>query len=176
MVGNPLTDNWRARGHCTKADPDLFMPETTAAMEEALEYCEFCPVLRECRDWAETLAPPLGVIGGKFYGTKPHVARTQRARKVPPPIPPVEVVPVAPVAEPFNPLPLLPLATPLSPQREIEKDAFQRLMRITREFYLLGQADRESREFKHKAGGLAEAIEIWRAAEWSANQVKRQVA
>lgn len=56
----------------------------------------------------------------------------------------------------------------MTPQREIERDAYQHLVRLTNEMLAAGQVDRHSKEFKTKLGAVAEATEIWRSAEWAA--------
>lgn len=68
-VSTAETIDWRFRGACRDQEPDLFWPigESAAArqqVEEAKEVCEWCPVRRECLDWALEARQDFGVWGG----------------------------------------------------------------------------------------------------------------
>ena len=56
---------WRDRAACLDADPELFFPnsnhDTTAV---ALAYCNRCPVVAECREFARSNARE-GIWGGE---------------------------------------------------------------------------------------------------------------
>ena len=56
-----------------REDPDKWdgwdrdgVPIPTAA--DAQQWCEGCPVLEMCRDYARTERPAIGVYGGEIYG------------------------------------------------------------------------------------------------------------
>ncbi|NKY62889.1 WhiB family transcriptional regulator [Gordonia rubripertincta] len=63
------------RGLCA-GDPELFDPPATTAraaadrIEKAKRTCHACPVLAECRAWAQSLPRNSlsGVVAGKRYG------------------------------------------------------------------------------------------------------------
>lgn len=58
----------------------------------------------------------------------------------------------------------------MSDRQDTERIAFNRLMKATTELQALARGDRHDREFRVKVGTVAEAIEIWRAAEFAAQR------
>ncbi len=82
---------WTRRAACRGADPDLFLPREGPSgtflrppVEEALTYCEVCPVIAECAAEAEEYDDH-GVRGGVYRtGARPKgqlrrgVAATRR--------------------------------------------------------------------------------------------------
>jgi len=62
-------DNWRNRGACVSADPDLFFPISSAGAsrqqeERAKAVCARCGVRTECLDYALASRQVHGVWGG----------------------------------------------------------------------------------------------------------------
>jgi WhiB family redox-sensing transcriptional regulator len=67
----PIADeeNWRARGACVTADPELFFPISSSGAsrpqeERAKAVCASCCVRRECLDYAIASRQVHGVWGG----------------------------------------------------------------------------------------------------------------
>lgn len=70
---------WQNQAACKDMDPDIFVPDSfkPAALEQALEACETCPVRRECAkfgEWDGMGSPSksrrnhaVGVWGGVYY-------------------------------------------------------------------------------------------------------------
>lgn len=61
--------DWRARGACVSADPDLFFPVSASGLshrqeQRAKSVCGRCPVREECLQYALDSAQPAGVWGG----------------------------------------------------------------------------------------------------------------
>lgn len=78
--------DWMVDANCLGVDPELFFPSTTGngARQEvarAAVVCRECPVVQECRDYADALHVPFGVWHGQ--------ARSG-------PLPPISLRPVAP--------------------------------------------------------------------------------
>jgi WhiB family redox-sensing transcriptional regulator len=76
-----VTD-WRARGACISADPDLFFPVSTAGLSRRQEarakaVCARCPVRADCLQFALDSAQPYGVWGGL---SELELARLRRSR------------------------------------------------------------------------------------------------
>lgn len=72
--------NWRHRAACRDHDSELWFSAKPRERETALAICRSCPVVGECRAFAESLdrisgLPLQGIWGGKQYG------RTNRPRK-----------------------------------------------------------------------------------------------
>ena len=62
-------EDWRSRGACRTADPDLFFPASSTAMSnlqlrQAKIICGRCPVRRQCLDFALATHQVHGVWGG----------------------------------------------------------------------------------------------------------------
>jgi hypothetical protein len=92
-LGEPLDQEWKERGACAGAPPELFEPDPlddddpadprltkterrirTQLIEltrskVAFEFCEFCPVLEQCRAVADAQGYE-GIWGGRFYGER----------------------------------------------------------------------------------------------------------
>jgi WhiB family redox-sensing transcriptional regulator len=69
------SEDWKTRGACVGADPDLWFPETTKRrrvptsrgpqVSAAKAICATCPVRVTCLDHALSRPEPLGIWGGK---------------------------------------------------------------------------------------------------------------
>lgn len=55
--------NWRLRGACAVADPDLFFPERGQSSRAAKRVCTGCEVVQECLVWALEARVEHGVWG-----------------------------------------------------------------------------------------------------------------
>jgi WhiB family redox-sensing transcriptional regulator len=75
--------DWRSRGACVTADPEIFYPPPNNSrgraevIEEALSWCRRCPVRADCLEWALTTPDAHGVIAG----TTPTERRTIRRQR-----------------------------------------------------------------------------------------------
>ena len=48
----PVSDlNWRRRGACKDADPEIFFRESARGIEKAKKVCRVCPVQGACLTW-----------------------------------------------------------------------------------------------------------------------------
>lgn len=86
---NDLDTDWRAKGACLSADPDLFFPIATGALATkqitlARQVCDRCPVRKECFDFAMSSGETHGVWGGTTPEERIRVrrARAQRQRRI----------------------------------------------------------------------------------------------
>lgn len=85
---------WVLRAACRDEDPDLFLPRESITgaflkppVEQALAYCEVCPVVAECAAEADE-SGDVGVWGGRYrpdkevtvHRNKTTVRRHSRAR------------------------------------------------------------------------------------------------
>lgn len=68
---NPMA--WAARAACI-GRPELMDQKGSRKARAALELCEQCPVLAECRAWAEAEGSYVGVAGGRVYVEKRSAA------------------------------------------------------------------------------------------------------
>lgn len=71
---------WRHQAACRTADTELWFSNNPHEQEAALAICRHCPVIDECRQFADghdriNGYPLQGIWGGKQYG------RTNRQRK-----------------------------------------------------------------------------------------------
>lgn len=87
--------DWRARGACSSADPDLFFPISAHGAsrrqeQRAKAVCAACPVRAECLAFAVETRQVHGVWGG--LGEK-ELRRLRRSRRTPDGIPPPERMP-----------------------------------------------------------------------------------
>lgn len=78
-------DSWRARAACRDKHPDLFFPVSDAnpnqaAIQQAKDVCDSCPVTGQCLQWALDNRIPHGIWGGL---TKPERDRLRRSRRRP---------------------------------------------------------------------------------------------
>jgi WhiB family redox-sensing transcriptional regulator len=67
--------DWMKNAACAGHDPEKFFPhakgpQARRAQVEARIVCTACPVMRECRDYADQLMVTDGMWGGKFYNRK----------------------------------------------------------------------------------------------------------
>ena len=70
----PVDTGWLAHAACADTDTSLFFPERTtphAEIRRALEMCDNCPVIADCRGYAESNREHFGIWGGE----------TERARR-----------------------------------------------------------------------------------------------
>lgn len=65
-----MLTGWRLRAACQGLE-DLFEVESKDAGAEALAICCGCPVLPQCREWAEQFRWAGVVIGGRRFGIHP---------------------------------------------------------------------------------------------------------
>jgi WhiB family redox-sensing transcriptional regulator len=65
-------------------DDDLWFPEVGGSYQTAINVCERCPVLAECREWSIVHAEKWGIWGGLTPGQR-KAARKRRG--LPPPVP-----------------------------------------------------------------------------------------
>lgn len=80
-------DDWRSRGACVGADPELFSPPGEderirgypPRAVQAAGFCHGCPVREECRDWADRRRE-VGVWGGSWRN---GIGAHYRSRRVP---------------------------------------------------------------------------------------------
>jgi WhiB family transcriptional regulator, redox-sensing transcriptional regulator len=71
-TGAAMSTNWQTRGACRTQflpDPDLFHPvgagpAARRQAEQAKKYCQRCPVLQTCLQWALDTRQDEGVLGG----------------------------------------------------------------------------------------------------------------
>ena len=69
MTAMNETDDWRSRGACVSADPDLFFPVSSSGAgqrqaETARALCGLCPVRPQCLAFALATSEAHGVWGG----------------------------------------------------------------------------------------------------------------
>lgn len=62
--------NWRLEGVCRDEDPEKFFPNATdrRAILDATAVCFTCPVMAQCRQWAQDTKQGYGIWGGKNFG------------------------------------------------------------------------------------------------------------
>lgn len=86
-VGTSPAADWRLRGACREEDPELFFPlgvsgAAVAQAEEAKRVCRGCPVMDECRAWADANKVTDGVWGGMSEEDRQRPKRAaERARQ-----------------------------------------------------------------------------------------------
>lgn len=76
-------DNWRSRGACASADPDLFFPISSSGAsrhqeEQAKAVCARCGVRTECLDFAIVSRQAHGVWGGLGEAELAALRRSRR--------------------------------------------------------------------------------------------------
>jgi WhiB family transcriptional regulator, redox-sensing transcriptional regulator len=63
---------------CAQTDPEIFFPVQNFRRKDdialAISICNRCPVLEECREYAESLTGIFGVWGGKMYDGSNYVS------------------------------------------------------------------------------------------------------
>lgn len=64
---------WMASAVCAQIDPEIWFPDhrRDGRVAQAIELCQGCPVIRECRDYADEIDADYGVWGGVLRGTIP---------------------------------------------------------------------------------------------------------
>jgi WhiB family transcriptional regulator, redox-sensing transcriptional regulator len=82
-------DDWRSRGACLAADPDLFFPissrgSSSAQANRAKAICTGCQVRAECIDFAIARRDVLGIWGGTTDDERKKLRRNRAtaARKL----------------------------------------------------------------------------------------------
>ena len=58
---------WAKRAACQGVEPEVFFPVGSGALKDtraAKAICSACPVILDCRDYAERSRQPFGVWGG----------------------------------------------------------------------------------------------------------------
>jgi WhiB family redox-sensing transcriptional regulator len=73
-------DDWRSRGACLAADPDLFFPisatgSSAAQVAEAKAICASCPVLSDCLGFALAQRDMQGIWGGTTDSERKQLRR-----------------------------------------------------------------------------------------------------
>lgn len=63
-------ENWRLNGVCREVDPEIFFPNPSdrRGTLDAMAVCFTCPVMAQCRKWAEDTHQGYGVWGAKYFG------------------------------------------------------------------------------------------------------------
>lgn len=61
-------NHWREHALCKSILSSYFFPETRWQADVAVRICESCPVLSQCKSYAEINHPKFGVWGGRIYG------------------------------------------------------------------------------------------------------------
>jgi hypothetical protein len=62
---------------CAQTDRDLFFPENLHAkpeIKQAIAVCKRCPLLKACKDYADTHTGLYGVWAGKMYDGSGYVS------------------------------------------------------------------------------------------------------
>ena len=67
--------NWRQRGACKDADPEIFFDESKRGVKKAQAVCRRCPVLGTCLTWALEAGLPFGTAGGLSAGERDGLRR-----------------------------------------------------------------------------------------------------
>jgi WhiB family redox-sensing transcriptional regulator len=62
-----MSNEWEAKAVCRDHDPELWFPGRNESHIPAATLCFTCPVIRECRQWAEQSGQGCGVWGGKDF-------------------------------------------------------------------------------------------------------------
>lgn len=67
---------WQEQALCREVDPDLFVPDGPDRMvaykyAKAIQVCQSCPVIEDCREYALTFATS-GHIYGVWGGMRPQ--------------------------------------------------------------------------------------------------------
>jgi WhiB family redox-sensing transcriptional regulator len=75
MSGSP---DWRERGSCRGADPEVFHPDDDDPADEAKEICARCPVREPCLEHAIATREKLGVWGGYTAKERRRIIRRRR--------------------------------------------------------------------------------------------------
>lgn len=74
-------EEWRSAAACREADLELFYSERESDEQEALAYCDRCPVLETCRAVALTDREEHGVWGGTTGAERRRIFRRERRRR-----------------------------------------------------------------------------------------------
>jgi WhiB family transcriptional regulator, redox-sensing transcriptional regulator len=83
MFATDFATDWRTRGACLAADPELFFPISYSGpalvqLEQAKSICTGCQVRQQCLDFALSTNQTHGVWGG----TSPEERQSMRHRKL----------------------------------------------------------------------------------------------
>jgi WhiB family transcriptional regulator, redox-sensing transcriptional regulator len=78
--------DWRAQAACLDEDPELFFPvgssgPALAQMAQAKAYCQRCPVINECLEWALRTSQHDGIWGGKSEDERRSLQQRQQRRR-----------------------------------------------------------------------------------------------
>lgn len=63
------TDPWQAAAVC-RDNPQLIDATRVPEVWDGLRLCASCPVIEQCRAWAESETDYVGIAGGQVYTTK----------------------------------------------------------------------------------------------------------
>lgn len=63
------TDPWQAQAHC-QDNPRLIDATRVPEVWDGLRLCADCPVIAQCRAWAEAETDYVGIAGGRVYTSK----------------------------------------------------------------------------------------------------------
>lgn len=64
---------WRDDAACKESDPNLFTGAQLKSRDnrmQALEICSRCPVIQQCREWADEDLYFQGIAGAQYYGKR----------------------------------------------------------------------------------------------------------
>jgi len=66
--------DWVKSSLCSQIDPELWFPAHArdAKVQESIAICQQCPVIEECKAYADEIEADFGVWGGELRGTKPR--------------------------------------------------------------------------------------------------------
>ena len=74
---------WQLEAACRGCDPDIWFPTRGKDVHEGKTICATCPVLVECRDWADFYAERRGIWGGLTWNERRRVKRGIAERECP---------------------------------------------------------------------------------------------
>lgn len=69
--------NWRLQAACIDADPAIFHSDNARIQSEAKTWCAQCPVVHECRDFADSFE-----MGAERFGVYGNTTPSERSEKV----------------------------------------------------------------------------------------------
>lgn len=72
ILANPLDTSWQEQAICLSTEPNFFFQKYP---EEAIEFCQDCPVKQECLDYAVMNSIEHGVWGGTSERERRRIKR-----------------------------------------------------------------------------------------------------
>jgi len=66
--------DWTKQSLCSQIDPELWFPlrKRDPRIREAVSICQQCPVINECRAYADEIDADYGIWAGELRGVKPR--------------------------------------------------------------------------------------------------------